>query len=147
MPGGVSCRIQPVFHCPANMPGKKGEHQAANAKPSIKVKCTCLSAFVQDLDASKVTSHRHRQQDRHADEIKQGQVKRTKSGKQGRTRETRESQGAVMVTRALGPWCLRRIYAAMKADHRHSCSNTHESKRWLMCVPFGCRGGAGRCVG
>ena len=62
-----------------------------------------------------------------------------------------ERQGAVMVTRALGPWCLRRICAATKANHRHSCSNTHESKheskRWLMCVPFGCRGGAGRCVG
>ena len=58
-----------------------------------------------------------------------------------------ERQGAVMVKRSLGPWCLRRICAAMKANHRHSCSNTHESKRWLLCVPFGCRGGAGRCVG
>ena len=40
--------------------------------------------------ASNVTSDRHRKQDRHADEIKQGQVKRTKSGKHGRTRQTRE---------------------------------------------------------
>ena len=74
-------------------PGKKEEDQAANAKPSIKVRCECMFAFCAGFGrncASNVTSDRHRKQDRHADEIKPGQVKRTKSGKHGRTRQTRE---------------------------------------------------------
>lgn len=52
---------------------------------------------------------------------------KTRTGKANKVGETRayernkgENQGAVMVTRALGPWCLRRMYAAIKADHRHT---------------------------